>query len=184
MPCWLSGALPARPSMPGATPAPSASDWWPIWRCCGLSRRCHWSRARSARRGSRRPWCATAATTTRCRRRMASRTCSTIGTSNLPFEDWTSIVGSERLTGPLLDRLTHYVSILSMNGDSYRLRQSARRRRAAGAEQNQATAGLINPNTGEITSLSSTCPTAATSKSKFTPPPWPRFAPPLTFAGA
>jgi hypothetical protein len=35
---------------------------------------------------------------------------------------------------------THHVSILTMNGDSYRLKQSASRRRAAGgAEQNQAT---------------------------------------------
>jgi DNA replication protein DnaC len=76
---------------------------------------------------------------------------STIVTSNPPFEDWTSILGSERLTGALLDRKTHHVSILTMNGDSYRLRQSARWRRAAGAEQNQATAALINPDTGEIT---------------------------------
>jgi hypothetical protein len=45
---------------------------------------------------------------------------STIVTSNLPFEDWTSVLGSERLTGALLDRLTHHVSILTMNGDSYR----------------------------------------------------------------
>ena len=42
---------------------------------------------------------------------------STIVTSNLPFEDWTSVLGSERLTGALLDRLTHHVSILAMNGD-------------------------------------------------------------------
>jgi DNA replication protein DnaC len=76
---------------------------------------------------------------------------STIVTSNLPFEDWTSILGSERLTGALLDRLPHHVSILTMNGDSYRLRQSARRRRSAGPEQNQATAELIDPETGEIT---------------------------------
>jgi DNA replication protein DnaC len=76
---------------------------------------------------------------------------STIVTSNLPFEDWTSILGSERLTGALLDRLTHHVSILTMNGDSYRLRQSARRRRTAGAEQNQATAEFVDPDTGEIT---------------------------------
>ena len=34
------------------------------------------------------------------------------------------VVGSERLTGALLDRLTHHVSILGMNGDSYRLGQS------------------------------------------------------------
>lgn len=71
---------------------------------------------------------------------------STIVTSNLPFEDWTSVLGSERLTGALLDRLTHHVHILSMNGDSYRLKQSAGRRRAAAtvdaAEQNQATAEM------------------------------------------
>lgn len=61
---------------------------------------------------------------------------STIVTSNLPFEDWTSVLGSERLTGALLDRLTHHIRVLTMNGDSYRLRQSAGRRRAtAAAEQ-------------------------------------------------
>lgn len=77
---------------------------------------------------------------------------STIITSNLPFEDWTQVLGSERLTGALLDRLTHHVSILAMNGDSYRLKQSARRRRrtAAAAEQNQATES-VDPDTGEIT---------------------------------
>lgn len=42
---------------------------------------------------------------------------STIVTSNLPFEDWTSVLGSERLTGALLDRLTPHVHILTMNGD-------------------------------------------------------------------
>ncbi len=74
---------------------------------------------------------------------------STIVTSNLPFEDWTQVLGSERLTGALLDRLTHHVSILAMNGDSYRLKQSARRR-AGGAEQKQATQ-IVDPQTGEIT---------------------------------
>ena len=77
---------------------------------------------------------------------------STVITSNLPFEDWTSVLGSERLTGALLDRLTHHVHILTMNGDSYRLKQSAGRRHAAArAEQNQATAGTVDPRTGEIT---------------------------------
>jgi DNA replication protein DnaC len=65
---------------------------------------------------------------------------STIVTSNLPFEEWTSVFRSERLTGALLDRLTHHVHILEMNGDSYRLKQSAGRRRAAKAEQPKATA--------------------------------------------
>ena len=59
---------------------------------------------------------------------------STIVTSNLPFEDWTQVLGSERLTGALLDRLTHHVSILTMNGDSYRLKQSAADRRRGGAK--------------------------------------------------
>ena len=54
---------------------------------------------------------------------------STIVTSNLPFDEWTSIFGSERLTGALLDRLTHHVHILEMNGESYRLAQSKRRSR-------------------------------------------------------
>ena len=42
--------------------------------------------------------------------------------------------GLERLTGALLDRLTHHVHILEMNGDSYRLNQSKRlsRRNNAG----------------------------------------------------
>lgn len=78
---------------------------------------------------------------------------STIVTSILPFEDWTSVFGSDLLTGALLDRLTHHVSILTMNDDSYRLRESAGRCRdaatQAGAVQNQATA--IDPDTGEIT---------------------------------
>ena len=45
-------------------------------------------------------------------------------TSNLPPE------GSERLTGALLDRLTHHVHILEMNGESYRLNQSRSRQTA------------------------------------------------------
>ena len=49
-------------------------------------------------------------------------------TSNLPFDEWTEVFGSERLTGALLDRLTHHVHILEMNGDSYRLKQSRRKR--------------------------------------------------------
>jgi DNA replication protein DnaC len=77
---------------------------------------------------------------------------STMVTSNLPFEDWTSVFGSERLTGALLDRLTHHVSILTMNGDSYRLKQSTRSRRTtARAEQKQASTESVDPDTGEIT---------------------------------
>jgi hypothetical protein len=49
---------------------------------------------------------------------------SVLVTSNLPFDEWTEVFGSERLTGALLDRLTHHVHILEMNGESYRLSQS------------------------------------------------------------
>ena len=52
---------------------------------------------------------------------------ATLVTTNLPFDEWTEVFGSERLTGALLDRLTHHVHILEMNGDSYRLNQSRRR---------------------------------------------------------
>jgi DNA replication protein DnaC len=54
---------------------------------------------------------------------------STLVTSNLPFDEWTEVLGSERLTGALLDRLTHHVHILEMSGESYRLAQSKQRRR-------------------------------------------------------
>jgi DNA replication protein DnaC len=59
-------------------------------------------------------------------------------TSNLPFEEWTSVFRSQRLTGALLDRLTHNVHILELNGES-------RRREVRSAD----------PETGEIISASS-----------------------------
>jgi DNA replication protein DnaC len=54
---------------------------------------------------------------------------SIIITSNLPFDEWTETFGTERLTGALLDRITHHVHILEMNGESYRLKQSRQRRK-------------------------------------------------------
>lgn len=58
---------------------------------------------------------------------------STLITSNLPFDEWTESFGSERLTGALLDRLTHHVNILEMNGNSYRLSQSRTQAAKAGS---------------------------------------------------
>ena len=67
---------------------------------------------------------------------------ATLITSNLPFDEWTSVFGSERLTGALLDRLTHHVSILSLNGDSYRLKASrSRRGRLDGGHEDEALVG-------------------------------------------
>jgi DNA replication protein DnaC len=54
---------------------------------------------------------------------------SLIVTTNLPFENWTEVLGSERLTGAMLDRLTHRVHILEANGESYRLADAKRRLR-------------------------------------------------------
>jgi hypothetical protein len=74
---------------------------------------------------------------------------ATIVRSNLPFEDWTSVFGSERLTGALLDRLTHHVHILEMNGESFHLKApSARKRRRVDAASEPAAA--VDPDTGEI----------------------------------
>ena len=53
---------------------------------------------------------------------------SVIVTTNLPFENWTEVLGSERLTGATLDRLTHRCHILEATGDSYRLRDAKGRR--------------------------------------------------------
>jgi DNA replication protein DnaC len=59
---------------------------------------------------------------------------SLIVTTNLPFEAWTEVFSSERLTGALLDRLTHRVHILEANGESYRLRDSRQRLKRRGGE--------------------------------------------------
>ena len=52
-------------------------------------------------------------------------------TTNLPFEQWTEVLGSERLTGAALDRLTHRCNILEAKGESFRLRDARRRQRRA-----------------------------------------------------
>ena len=54
---------------------------------------------------------------------------ATLVTSNLPFDEWTSVFGAERLTGALLDRRTHHVHILEMNGDSFGLATSKKAQR-------------------------------------------------------
>jgi DNA replication protein DnaC len=80
---------------------------------------------------------------------------ATLVTSNLPFEDWTSVFGSERLTGALLDRLTHHVHILEMNGESYRLKQSKSRSRKAPKSMagEEPASEIVDPDTGEITAV-------------------------------
>lgn len=69
---------------------------------------------------------------------------ATLVTSNLPFDEWTSVLGSERLTGALLDRLTHHVHILEMNGDSYRLATSKKRQKANAKSSASTEKGAAN----------------------------------------
>ena len=60
---------------------------------------------------------------------------SILVTTNLPFDEWADVFGSERLTGALLDHLTHHVHIIEMNGEIYRLNGS--RQNAASASQDE-----------------------------------------------
>lgn len=49
---------------------------------------------------------------------------SLVVTTNLPFSEWPEIFGDERLAGALIDRLTHHVHVVEIQGDSYRLKAS------------------------------------------------------------
>jgi len=78
---------------------------------------------------------------------------STIVTSNLLFEEWTSVFGNQRPTGALLDRLTHHVHILELNGESYRLKQSKARRRRDPRPADEV-AAAVDPETGKTITAS------------------------------
>jgi DNA replication protein DnaC len=52
---------------------------------------------------------------------------SVIVTTNLPFSQWPQVFHDERMTGALLDRLTHRVHVVEMKGESYRLTGGRRR---------------------------------------------------------
>jgi DNA replication protein DnaC len=56
----------------------------------------------------------------------------------LPFEEWTVVLGSERLKGATLDRLTHRCTILETGQASYRLKETRKRRRGPTAGPNEA----------------------------------------------
>jgi DNA replication protein DnaC len=60
---------------------------------------------------------------------------SVIVTTNLPFDRWTEVLGSERLVGATLDRLTHRCHFLEATGESYRLKEARRRRQGAPAQE-------------------------------------------------
>lgn len=58
---------------------------------------------------------------------------SVLVTTNLDFASWTEVFGDTRLTGALLDRLTHRCHIVEFQGDSYRFKESLRRKKQAKA---------------------------------------------------
>jgi DNA replication protein DnaC len=60
---------------------------------------------------------------------------SVIVTTNLPFEEWKEVLGSERLSGATLDRRTHRCTIVETGRESYRLREAQTRRRSGAANR-------------------------------------------------
>ena len=55
---------------------------------------------------------------------------SVLVTTNLEFARWTELLGDERMTAALLDRLTFRGHVLVVTGESYRLKASLRRQAA------------------------------------------------------
>jgi DNA replication protein DnaC len=65
---------------------------------------------------------------------------SLIVTTNLPFTEWPQIfAGDERLAGALIDRLTHRVHVVEIDGDSYRLQASLKAKKGGGVPKTPRT---------------------------------------------
>lgn len=56
---------------------------------------------------------------------------SVIITTNLEFGKWTEVFGDERMTAAMLDRLTHKAHIFLATGESYRFRESQKRKQGS-----------------------------------------------------
>ena len=59
---------------------------------------------------------------------------SVMVTTNLPFSEWPQVFGDERLAGALIDRLTHHVHVVEIQGESYRLRASLKAKQVKKAD--------------------------------------------------
>ena len=75
---------------------------------------------------------------------------SVIVTTNLPFEQWPEVLGNVRLTGAVLDRLTHRCHILEASGESYRLRSA--RKKSVKTEKNRKVSSHL-PGKGKVAIL-------------------------------
>lgn len=56
---------------------------------------------------------------------------SIIISSNLEFGEWSSVFVTQNLTSAVLDRLIHRCHILEVNGESYRFKESVRRKKSS-----------------------------------------------------
>ena len=64
-------------------------------------------------------------------------------TSNLDFAHWTEVFGHERMTTALLDRLVHRSTILLLEGESYRFRQSLQRQAGESKQSHHKIPGVL-----------------------------------------
>ena len=112
---------------------------------------------------------------------------SILVTTNLLFDEWTQVFGSERLTGALLDRLTHHVHIIEMNGDSYRLKGSRQNAVSSPPEEPADSQDTANDtpaqSPGQPSRQSGQSRQALSPWYGFTTPQWSALPPPLTANG-
>ncbi len=91
--------------------------------------------------------------------------------TNLPFEQWTEVFGSERLTDALLDRMTHRRHIIEANGESYRLRQAKKRSKNSKKDKNtNSRIKLIDITKTDRISLKQVPRFYSSNRLEFTPP--------------
>jgi DNA replication protein DnaC len=95
--------------MPTAIPMPSSSVWGAI-------------RSSSSTRSATFPLRAEAANLFFQLVSARYERASVIVTSNKPFGRWGEVFGDATVAAAMIDRLVHHASVVSLKGDSYRLR--------------------------------------------------------------